>query len=166
TMPQIEHGFSPYADNGGSVLAIAGEDFCVVAADTRQSDGYSINSRYSPKAYKLSDKVILGTSGFHADGSQLTKRVKQQMDWYKYKHNKAISCPATAQMLSNMLYMRRFFPYYTFNIVGGLDPEGRGAVYSFDPVGSFEREEYRSGGSAADLLQPFLDSQVRGKRGA
>lgn len=37
---------------------------------------------------------------------------------------------------------------------------GKGAVYSFDPVGSFERESYRAGGSAASLIQPFLDSVV------
>lgn len=37
---------------------------------------------------------------------------------------------------------------------------GKGAVYSFDPVGSFEREQYRAGGSAASLIQPLLDSQI------
>lgn len=37
---------------------------------------------------------------------------------------------------------------------------GVGAVYSFDPVGSFEREGYRAGGSGASLIQPFLDNQV------
>ncbi len=36
-----------------SSLAIAGADYCVIAADTRQSEGYSINSRYAPKAFKL-----------------------------------------------------------------------------------------------------------------
>jgi 20S proteasome subunit beta 6 len=65
-----------------------------------------------------------------------------------------------AQMLSVILYTKRFFPYYTFNILGGLDEKGVGAVYSYDPVGSFERENYRAGGSASALIQPFLDSQV------
>jgi 20S proteasome subunit beta 6 len=63
-------------------------------------------------------------------------------------------------MLQVMLYYKRFFPYYTFNIIGGLDEEGKGAVYSFDPVGSYERESYRAGGSSGSLIQPFLDNQI------
>lgn len=37
---------------------------------------------------------------------------------------------------------------------------GKGAVYSYDPVGSYERETYKAGGSAAAMLQPLLDNQV------
>lgn len=37
---------------------------------------------------------------------------------------------------------------------------GKGCIYSFDPVGSYEREEYRAGGSASAMLQPLLDNQV------
>lgn len=33
-------------------------------------------------------------------------------------------------------------------------------MYSFDPVGSYERQMCRAGGSAASLIQPFLDNQV------
>ena len=88
-----------------------------------------------------------------------------------------MSTQSIAQLASTVLYGKRFFPYYTFNIIGGLDEEGKfkivyliiqqiqlflgkGAVYSFDPVGSFEREKYRAGGSAASLIQPLLDSQI------
>ena len=33
----IERRFSPYADNGGSLVAIAGDDYVVIASDTRLS---------------------------------------------------------------------------------------------------------------------------------
>ena len=79
---------------------------------------------------------------------------------YRYKHEQEMSIASIAQASAIQLYSRRFFPYYTFNILGGLDENGHGAVYSYDPVGSFERESFRAGGSAAALIQPFLDNQV------
>lgn len=39
-----------------------------------------------------------------------------------------MSCPATAQLLSNTLYYKRFFPYYTFNLCAGLDEEGKSTL--------------------------------------
>jgi len=36
-----------------TVLAIAGDDFSVIASDTRLSEGFSIYSRNNPKTYQL-----------------------------------------------------------------------------------------------------------------
>lgn len=33
-------------------------------------------------------------------------------------------------------------------------------MYSFDPVGSYEREACRAAGAAQSLVQPFLDNQI------
>lgn len=91
---------------------------------------------------------------------QLTKDLLSNIRMYKYQHDKHMSSQSIAQLTMTVLYSHRFFPYYTFTLLGGLDEQGKGAVYSFDPVGSFEREAYRAGGSAAALMQPFLDSQI------
>lgn len=106
------------------------------------------------------DKSIVCVNGYHADGLQLVKDLQTQARMYKFKHDKIISTQSLAQLTMTVLYGHRFFPYYTHTIIGGLDEEGKGAVYSFDPVGSFERECHRAAGSAASLLQPFLDSQI------
>ncbi|CAN2391664.1 beta [Pristimantis euphronides] len=79
---------------------------------------------------------------------------------YKHSNNKTMTSSAIAAMLSTILYSRRFFPYYVYNIIGGLDEEGKGAVYSFDPVGSYQRDGYKAGGSASAMLQPLLDNQI------
>uniref|UniRef100_A0A8C7EJ41 Proteasome subunit beta n=1 Tax=Neovison vison TaxID=452646 RepID=A0A8C7EJ41_NEOVI len=143
-----------------TVLAIAGEDFSIVASDTRLSEGYSIHTRDSPKCYKLTDKTVIGCSGFHGDCLTLTKIIEARLKMYKHSNNKTMTTGAIAAMLSTILYSRRFFPYYVYNIIGGLDEEGKGAVYSFDPVGSYQRDSFKAGGSASAMLQPLLDNQV------
>lgn len=146
--------------NGGTILALAGDDFSVIASDTRLSEGFQIYSRDYPKTYNLSGHMVLGCCGFHGDVLTVTKNVNSRMKIYEHTHRKQMSCSAVAQMLSVMLYYRRFFPYYTYNILAGLDSEGKGCVYSFDPVGSYDRETYRAGGSASSMLQPLLDNQI------
>lgn len=74
-----------------------------------------------------------------------------------------MSVKACAQRLSTILYGKRFFPYYVHAILGGLDEDGKGALYSYDPVGSYEREQCRAAGAAASLITPFLDNQVNFK---
>jgi 20S proteasome alpha/beta subunit len=112
---------------------------------------------------------------------------------YQFAHDRPLDVGATAQLLSNTLYYKRFFPYYTANLCVGLDPQGatlaqdggfalyrllsllqallpmscrsrlhlmrlrnepcvtglqhrlcvgRGAVYTYDGIGSYERTGY------------------------
>ena len=37
----------------GHRLAIAGRDFSVIAGDTRQTEGFNIQTRYAPKVFRL-----------------------------------------------------------------------------------------------------------------
>merc|ERR1739838_1079228 len=88
------------------------------------------------------------------------KVAEMRLKTYRHTHNKSMSTPAAAQMTATMLYHKRFFPYYISNILAGLDENGKGCVYSYDPVGHSEKNMYRAGGSAVSLLQPLLDNQV------
>lgn len=159
-MEPMQRHFEPYSQNGGTVVGIAGEDFAVIASDTRLSEGYSIHTRECPKLFKLTPHAVLGACGFHGDVLTMTKVVEHRLVQFEHDHEKKMSAQSIAQMLSTILYSRRFFPYYVYNILAGIDDHGKGCVYSYDPVGSYEREEFRAGGSAAALLQPLLDNQI------
>ena len=99
TLQPTQRPFNPYTENGGTILAIAGADFSVIAGDTRQSEGYSIQTRYAPKVFRLyatiptlfilftlfsslhrTDKAVLAVNGFAADGSMFVKRVRQRLE--------------------------------------------------------------------------------------
>ncbi|PON48371.1 Proteasome B-type subunit [Parasponia andersonii] len=160
-MSKQQANWSPYDNNGGSCVAIAGADYCVVAADTRMSTGYSILTRDYSKICKLADKCFLASSGFQADVRALQKNLAAKHLSYQHQHNKQMSCPAMAQLLSNTLYYKRFFPYYAFNVLGGLDSEGKGCVFTYDAVGSYEKVGYSAQGSGSTLIMPVLDKRLQ-----
>eukprot|EP00939_MAST-03C_sp_MAST-3C-sp1_P000668 g668.t1 len=152
--------FSPYEMNGGTALGIAGKDFVVVASDTRLSSGYSILTRNSEASHKLTSKAVIATGGCRTDAISLHKILDIRMQQYKDAHQKEMQTDSIAQLLSNTLYYRRFFPFYAFNIVGGIDKDGKGAVYTYDAIGSFERVQYASQGAGQKLMIPILDNVV------
>ena len=142
-----------------------------MAGDTRHTSGYSLNSRMSPKVFRIGGTtasqddatLVLSVVGFAADGAALRDHLDTICKIYRYRHGKPMTVNACAKRLSTVLYQKRFFPYDSHAMLGGLDEEGKGAVYSYDPVGSYEREQCRAGGAAGSLIMPFLDNQVNFK---
>ena len=88
------------------------------------------------------DRAVLAVNGFAADGNMFVKKVKQRLEvwsslscpepaanalapqWYRHAHTKEMSLRAIARLIQTMLYAKRFFPYYVYNILGGIEEDG------------------------------------------
>merc|ERR1712224_20327 len=99
--------------------------------------------------------------GMKADAITLHKVLAARIKIYKFDHGKEPTITGIAQMLSTILYGKRFFPYYTFNILSGIDGNGKGACYHYDAIGSFERVDYTTSGSGSSLAHPVVDALVQ-----
>lgn len=155
--------WSPYKDNGGTTAAIAGQDFVVVAGDTRLNGDFCVHtSSDTTKLFQLTNKTFLATNGMQADRLYLQQMLRYRIQWYKYNNAGAIpSTNAIARLLSVILYGRRFFPLYTFNMIVGLDDNGKGVCYSYDAVGSTEPLQYGTNGTSQAFIEPLFDCLIK-----
>jgi 20S proteasome subunit beta 6 len=104
---------------------------------------------------------VIATGGCYTDSLTLHRVLGVRIDTYRHQHDADMSPTAVAQMLSNTLYGRRMFPYYSFNVVAGIDPlTQQGCVFTYDAVGSFERVEYAAQGAGQKLIIPLLDDLI------
>ncbi|KAM3175652.1 hypothetical protein ACTXT7_008092 [Hymenolepis weldensis] len=147
-----------------TALGISGKDYALVASDTRLTDENMgvLLSRNSPHIYEVGPNLRICLTGFHGDVLTLIKVIEARVKEYRYHHKKDISLTALANLISICLYSRRFFPFYVGTLLAGIDENGNGALYSYDPVGSYERQAYRACGTGGAILQPFMDSQIAG----
>ena len=143
-----------------TTICIAGEDYAIAAGDTRMSTGYEIISRQQSKLTEFTSSTVLASVGCVSDITTLNRMLVARLTQYEHSHKKQMSTSALAQLLSVTLYYRRFFPYYAFCMAAGLDEHGKGAVYGYDAVGSYKRDDYGAMGSGQNFVIPLLDNII------
>ena len=71
-----------------------------------------------------------------------------------------MSLTAAASLMSNILYGRRFAPYWVQLIIGGLDEDG-GHVYSLDAAGGSIPDDYVTTGSGSPYVYGVLEDHYK-----
>jgi 20S proteasome subunit beta 6 len=99
--------------------------------------------------------VWIASSGCAADCEALKRMVRFEVRASQH-WNTALGVASISSLLSQVLYNRRNFPYYSFCVVAGLN-DGEGAAYVYDAIGSFEQVAVATAGTGRELLQPILD---------
>ena len=114
------------------------------------------------KIHKLNENTYILSSGMFADYQNFWKMLDSRLSWYRMNHGTELSSTAIASLVSRMLYEKRFFPCYAFNLVTGFDDEGNPAIWKYDAVGSYGKVTYGVDGGSKTFVLPFFDNQVLG----
>jgi 20S proteasome alpha/beta subunit len=109
--------FSPYQNNSGTIVAMANLNYCIIACDTRFTNGYTLSSKEMTRIIKISGKILLGSSGMFSDIQFLHEKIQKGVEKFKNENRQHFSLFSCAHFLSSILYGRRFYPLFTFNRV-------------------------------------------------
>ena len=114
------------------------------------------NAAFLPKEVRMNvyDGVFIGSSGCASDSEALKRHIITEIQSIT-SGSQIVSANCISNVLGQILYSRRSFPFYSFCITAGFD--GTGVVHVYDAIGSNERVAVGAVGNGKELLQPILD---------
>lgn len=111
------------AYNGGCVIAMKGKDCVAIATDRRLGIRLHTVSLDFKKVFEMGPKLYVGLPGLATDTLTVSQRLRFRVNMYELRENRQISPKVLTSVVANLLYERRFGPYFVEPIVAGLDPK-------------------------------------------
>ncbi|XP_017025568.1 proteasome subunit beta type-1-like [Drosophila kikkawai] len=146
--------------NVGTIVAIAGGDFAVIATDTQITNSDFNSTSKQDKLFQVSPVAVMSSSGSWPDTLAVIRLMKTIVADYESTHLRPITIDAMSQMFSNNMFKRRYLPYCVSTILAGIDKKGEGVVFSFDSLGHCQQVIYQAAGMATAMVLPLLDSHL------
>lgn len=148
------------AYNGGAVIAMKGKNCVAIAADRRFGIQTQTVKCDFQKIYEMGPHLYLSLPGFVTDSQTVMERLRFRLNLYELKENKKISPKTFTSMISNLLYEKRFGPYFVEPIVAGLDPVTMEPhIYNMDLIGCIcQPGDFVVGGTCTEQLYGMCES--------
>lgn len=165
--------------NGGSVLAMAGNNCVAVAVDKRFGSGSSLIHICHRPVLHLPDSTLVAFTGMEGDVQSLRVELAAQVA-RKYSRGlgfeagsssscgatttttRGISATAVASLTSHVLYRRKRSPYYVEPLVVGLETDG----WFDDKVSGSKSENDNNNSASEDVIDDLADSVTTQVHGA
>lgn len=146
---------------GTTTVGLVAAGAAILGAERKATMGYLVASKDTQKILQLDEHVGMTMAGLAGDGQALERYIKAELKLYKLKEGRPIPMSAATQLVANILYGRRFYPYYVQLVVAGFDSIGP-HVYSLDASGAQQEEkEFYSSGSGSPMAFGVLEDGYR-----
>jgi len=148
--------------NGGAVVAMVGKNCVGIASDMRfgvQAQTLGFNQ---PKIYKINDRTFIGLAGLATDNQTLYEKLKFRTNLYRLREERDINPKIFANLVSSLLYEKRFGPYFAEPVICGLDGE-KPFICAMDLIGAplFAEDFVLAGSSSAEAMYGVCETLYR-----
>jgi len=146
--------------HGTTTVGLVCSDGVVLATDTRVTAGGFIAHKRGKKLLRIDDNIAMTISGGVADAQSVVDTLKYYANLYRMEKGRKMPVKSAAQIVSNVLFSSRLYPYIADVLVGGVDSTG-GSIYNVDFFGSMNREKVVATGSGSPVAYGVLESEFR-----
>jgi len=141
---------------GTTTIGIVCKDGVVLATERRATAGSFISNKQTQKLFKVDDNIGITIAGLVGDAQVLARYLKAEVSLYRLSRSAPLSAEGAATLLANILSGNRYYPYYAWLILGGVDQKGS-HVFSVDPAGGCIEDRYVSVGSGSTIAYGLLE---------
>jgi 20S proteasome subunit beta 3 len=148
------------AYNGGAIIAMKGKNCVAIAADKRLGvRGHTISMDFK-KIFEMGPHLYVGLPGLATDTVTVFQRLRFRLNLYELRENRRVQPETFASMVSNLLYERRFGPYFVEPVVAGLDAKtGEPYICNMDLIGCLnEPKDFVVGGTCSEQLYGMCEA--------
>lgn len=142
------------------MVAMKGKECVAIAADKRFGVQAQTVALDFSKVFEMGPHLYLGLPGLATDTQTVHERLRFRKNLYELKESRSMTPKTFSAMVSNMLYEKRFGPYFVEPIIAGLDPKTwEPYVCNMDLIGCVnEPEDFVVGGSCSAQLYGMCES--------
>ncbi len=146
--------------HGTTTVGLVCSDGVVLATDTRVTAGGFIAHKRGKKLLRIDDNIAMTISGGVADAQNVVDTLKYYTNIYRIERGRQMPVRAAAQVVSNVLFSSRLYPFIADVLVGGVDTKG-GSIFSVDFFGSMNQEKVVATGSGSPVAYGILESEYK-----
>lgn len=145
--------------NGAAMCAMTGKGCVAIASDTRLGVQAQTVSCDFQKIFRMGKRLMVGLPGLATDVMTVSQKLTFRTNLYKLREERDIRPQTFMNMISSLLYERRFGPYFVEPIVAGLDPDGAPYVATMDLIGCpMVTKDFVVGGTCSEQLYGMCES--------
>jgi len=123
--------------NGAAVICMAGKKCVGIASDRRYGLRNQTISCEMEKTFQVNDRTLCGLTGLATDMQTLEQKFKFRTNMYRLREEREMGPTVFSNMVSNLLYEKRFGPYFCEPVVCGLEgPEHAPYLCGMDLLGA------------------------------
>jgi len=146
--------------NGAAIVAMKGKNCVAIASDRRFGIQAQTVGMDFQKIFEMGPRLYVGLPGLATDVQTVAQRLKFRLNLYELRENRQIKPKTFLSMVSNLLYERRFGPYFVEPVIAGLDSKTlEPFVAAMDLIGCpMETEDFVVGGTCTEQLYGMCES--------